>query len=224
MSDPSTPGPSNENHESRDSQEFKVNDGSELNDTSFQTAVLEFAASTEEDYLEEYAEDEAKQPEKEFGLEDVKEFLIDSGQDADNLSDEQIEFVTSVLINLHEKAYNKAKQMFENERREDEEGEKIRALKKKIESGEIELDEEITEKEKAKRAKAMANDMISKTKDPILKQQREGAMARFIEMIIPEYDQRGWTLPQNIFVEGSDERKRVRNDIVKKAKEGTGLM
>lgn len=228
MSDPKAPGQFDKEPRPEDTPRTEAVENPETDETAFRAAVLELAADTKEDYLEEYAEDEAKQPETNFDLDDIRTFLTDlsegSGQDVDNLSAEQVEFVTSVLRKIHEGAHKKAQQMFAREKREEAEGKKIRELKKKIESGEIEPEEEITEKEKVKRAKAMASDMIAKTKDPILKQQREEAMARFVKMIIPAYDQEGWTLPQSIFVEGSDERRRVRTEIVERAKEGTGLM
>lgn len=99
----------------------------------------------------------------------------------------------------------------------EEERQETQELRRKIQSGEIEPEEKITEEEKVERARLMANDMFATTKNPLLDVKRELAMAMFVKMIIPEYDKREWTLPVSIFTEGSDVRMRVRNEVAKRA-------
>lgn len=91
--------------------------------------------------------------------------------------------------------------------------------------------ENLSEKEKNKRARFIAIDLISTSREPALKAQSEEARSKFVTEVITQFDSRGWTIPKNYFLVYGDEatdlnkaKKSLLNAIAAEAKSGTDII
>ncbi len=167
-----------------------------------------------EDYVQEYAQGESDLDYK-VDSDNVDQLISEMREaNVDGLDDIPKDRILEKLQDARERA--KA-EFIENDMTTEEikaRGERIRSSQEE----EISESEELSIEEKTKRAEEISIDAIPTAEDPVLKTQSDAGRAEFVVRIIAEFDQRGWTLPENLIQVSSCSRKNTTEHTKEKYK------
>ncbi len=171
-------------------EEFRKEEWAKL-DT--ETAVTNYANSTL-NYLTNLYASGIRELDQEVGEEDV-DLLIEEmiGEGIRGLDDFSRDDIKQILMKVHERARVESEERAEELAMLSRRSGEIRAS---IERGaKVEL---LSPEEKQRRAEEISIDALPTSKDEALKAQSDAGRAEFVVRIVKEFDEKGWTLPENL--------------------------